>query len=129
MSKLKVWLEGQLREHLVEPNSSLGKAFQYLLNHWDTLTQFLRVPGAPLNNNTVERALKLMIRQRRNSLFYASSHSAYVAGLLTSVIATCVEAGINALAYLVALQEHRSEVFRNPSAWLPWNYTEQLVPT
>jgi transposase len=129
MSKLKVWLEGQLREHLVEPNSSLGKAFQYLLNHWDTLTQFLRVPGAPLDNNTVERALKLMIRQRRNSLFYASSHSAYVAGLLTSVIATCVEAGINALAYLVALQEHRSEVFRNPSAWLPWNYTEQLVPT
>jgi hypothetical protein len=74
------------------------------------------------------RALKLMIRQRRNSLFYASTHSAYVASILTSVIATCAQAGINALAYLVALQEHRSEVFRNPSAWLPWNYTEQLVP-
>jgi hypothetical protein len=70
-----------------------------------------------------------MIRQRRNSLFYASTYSAYVAGLLTSVIATCVEAGINALAYRVALQDPRSEVFRNPSAWLPWNYTEQLVPT
>ena len=75
------------------------------------------------------RALKLMIRQRRNSLFYASTHSAYVASILTSVIATCARAGINALAYLVALQEHRSEVFRNPSAWLPWNYTEQLAPT
>jgi transposase len=89
----------------------------------------LRVAGAPLDNNTVERALKLMIRQRRNSLFYASTHSAYVASLLTRVIATCAEAGINALAYLVALQEHRPEVFRNPSAWLPWNYTEQLAPT
>jgi hypothetical protein len=129
MSKLKVWLEGQVREHLVEPNSSLGKAFQYLLNQWETLTQFLRVAGAPLDNNTVERALKLMIRQRRNSLFYASTHSAYVASLLTRVIATCAEAGINALAYLVALQEHRPEVFRNPAAWLPWNYTEQLAPT
>ena len=73
------------------------------------------------------RALKLMIRQRRNSLFYASTHSAYVASILTSVIATCAQAGINALAYLVALQEHRSEVFRNPAAWLPWNYTEQLA--
>jgi transposase len=41
---------------LVEPNSSLGKAFQYLLNDWHTLTQFLRVPGAPLDNPTVERA-------------------------------------------------------------------------
>jgi len=129
MDRLKVWLEGQLGERWVEPNSSLGKAFQYLLNHWHTLTQFLRVPGAPIDNNTVERALKLMIRQRRNSFFYASTHSAYVASVLTSVIATCARAGINALAYLVALQEHRSEVFRNPSAWLPWNYTEQLAPT
>jgi transposase len=118
-----------VRERLVEPNSSLGKVFQYLLNHWHTLTQFLPVPGAPLDNNTVERALKLLIRQRRNSLFYASTHSAYVASLLTSVIATWAQAGINALAYLGALQEHRAEVFRNPSAWLPWNYTEQLVPT
>ena len=129
LERLKSWLEDQLRERLVEPNSSLGKAFQYLLNPWHTLTQFLRVPGAARENNTVERALKLMIRQRRNSLFYASTHSAYVASVLTSVIATCAEAGINALSYLVALQGHRSEVFRNPSAWLPWNYTEQLAPT
>jgi hypothetical protein len=43
------------------------------------------------------------------------------------VIATCARAGINALTYLVALQEHRSEVCRNPAAWLPWNYTEQLA--
>ena len=92
------------------------------------MTQFLRVPGAPLDNNTVERALKLAIRQRRNSLFYASPHSAYVASVLTSVIATCLQAGVNALDYLVALQEHRSEVFRNPAAWLPWNYLDSLAP-
>jgi transposase len=108
-----------LREHLVEPNSSLGKAFQYLLNQWETLTQFLRVAGAPFDNNTVERALKLMIRQRRNSLFYASTHSAYVASLLTSVIATCAEAGINALAYLVALQEHRPRSSATPPPGCP----------
>jgi transposase len=63
--KLKVWLEDQVHECRVEPNSSLGKAFQYLLNHWHTLTQFLRVPGAPIDNNTVERALKLMTRLLR----------------------------------------------------------------
>src|SRR5919109_725971 len=44
----------QIRERLVEPNSSLGKGFQYLLNPWETRTQFLRVPGAALDNNTVE---------------------------------------------------------------------------
>jgi hypothetical protein len=125
---LKAWLEQQTDERRVEPNSSLGKAIGYLLSHWQTLTRFLTVPGAPLDNNVAERALKLCIRQRKNSLFYATEHSAYIASLLTSVIATCLQAGVNALEYLVALQEHRHEVFANPSAWLPWNYPAAAVP-
>jgi hypothetical protein len=36
---------------------------------------------------------------------------------------------VNALDYLVAVQEHRQEVFANPSAWLPWNYPAALVPS
>jgi len=76
----------------VEPNSSLGQAFAYLLKRWETLTPFLRIPGAPLDSNTVERALKRFIRQRRNSLFYATAHGAGVASLLTRLIATCGQA-------------------------------------
>jgi hypothetical protein len=128
MEALQKWLEQQTAERLVEPNSSLGKAIAYLLGHWETLTRFLTVPGAPLDNNVAERALKLCIRQRKNSLFYATEHSAYIASVLTSVIATCVQAGVNALDYLVAVQEHRQEVFANPSAWLPWNYPAAALP-
>jgi len=126
---LKTWLEQQTDQRLVEPNSSLGKAIAYMLGHWQTLTRFLTEPGAPLDNNVAERALKLCIRQRKNSLFYATEHSAYIASLLTSVIATCLEAGGNALEYLVALQEHRQEVFAKPGAWLPWNYGAALGPS
>jgi len=126
---LKTWLEQQTAERLVEPNSSVGKAIAYMLGHWATLTQCVKEPGAPLDNNVAERALKLAIRQRKNSLFYASEHSAYIASILTSVIATCVQAGVNALDYLVAVQEHRPEAFANPSAWLPWNYEAALVPS
>jgi transposase len=128
MDGLKHWLEQQSEARTVEPNSSLGKAITYLLGHWLTLTRFLQVEGAPLDNNTVERALKLAIRQRNNSLFYATEHSAYIASLLTSLIATCLHAGVNALEYLVALQERRSAVFQDPAAWLPWNYHINLVP-
>jgi transposase len=128
MEALQTWLEQQTAERLVEPNSSLGKAIAYLRGHWETLTRFLTVPGAPLANNEAERALKLCIRQRKNSLFYATEHSAYIASVLTSVIATCLQAGVNALEYLVAVQEHRQEVFTNPSAWLPWNYPAAVVP-
>ena len=129
MRKLKRWLERQTAQRLVEPNSSLGKAIAYMIDHWDTLTRFLHEPGAPIDNNLAERALKLAIRQRKNSLFYATEHSAYIASILTSVIATCVQAGVNALGYLVALQDHRQEVFANPGAWLPWNYEVALMPS
>jgi hypothetical protein len=126
---LKTWLEQQTAQRLVEPNSSVGKAIAYLLGHWATLTQCLKEPGAPLDNNVAERALKWCIRQRKNSLFYATEHSAYIASILTSVIATCVQAGVNALEYLVAVQEHRQEVFAHPGVWLPWNYQAALVPS
>jgi hypothetical protein len=119
---LKRWLDTQIDEHLVEPNSLLGKAIGYMQRHWVTLTRFLSVPGAPLDNNLAERALKLFIRQRKNSLFYKSTHSATIASVLTSLIATCLYAGVNAVEYLVALQEHRHEVFAEPTAWLPWAY-------
>jgi transposase len=89
---------------------------------------FLTVPGAPLDNNTAERALKLCIRQRKTSLFYATEHSADIARLLTSLIAPWVQAGVNALEYLVAVQNNRQAVFANPAAWLPWTYPAALVP-
>jgi hypothetical protein len=122
MDGLKRWLAKQLDDRLVEPNSALGKAMVYMQSHWETLTRFLAVPGAPLDNNLAERVLKLFIRQRKNSLFYKNTHSAYIASVLTSLIATCLYAGVNAVEYLVALQEHRGEVFADPAAWLPWAY-------
>ena len=127
MAGLQRWLQQQRDERLVEPNSSLGNAIAYLAGHWGTLTRFLSIPSAPLDNNLVERALKLFIRQRKNSLFYATEHSAYIASVLTSLIATCLQEGVNALEYLVALQEHRAEVFAAPEAWLPWTYQARLV--
>ena len=73
MDGLKRWLDTQIDDHLVEPNSSLGKAMAYMQGHWETLTRFLSLQGAPLDNNLAERALKLFIRQRKNSLFYKTS--------------------------------------------------------
>ena len=128
LDALKRWLQQQVDERLVEPNSALGKAIAYMQGHWETLTRFLSVVGAPLDNNLVERALKLFIRQRKNSLFYKTEHSASIASVLTSLIATCLQAGVNALEYLVALQEHRKEVFAAPEAWLPWTYQASLAP-
>ena len=45
MKALHEWMETQLAEHKTEPNSGLGKAISYLLNHWPKLTLFLRAAG------------------------------------------------------------------------------------
>jgi len=127
MDNLKGWLDQQIDDRLVEPNSALGKAITYMRNYWATLTRFLHIEKAPLDNSLVERALKRFIRQRKNSLFYTSEHSAHIASVLTSLILTCLYAGVNALDYFVALQEHRAEVFAAPEAWLPWTYQASLA--
>jgi len=48
---LKDWLRQQFDDKKVEPNSGLGQAISYMLNHWKELTLFLRVPKAPLDNH------------------------------------------------------------------------------
>lgn len=128
LDELKSWLNTQVEDRLVEPNSSLGQAMAYMHNHWETLTRFVQIAGAPLDTNLVERALKLFIRQRNNSLFYTNEYSAYIASVLTSLIATCLYAGGNVVEYFVALQEHRAAVFADPAAWLPWTYQATLAP-
>jgi hypothetical protein len=122
MDARKGWLDKPLDDHLVEPNSSLGKAIGSMRTHWKTVPRLLSVKGAPIDNNLAERVLKLCIRQRKNSLFYKSPHSASIASVLTSLMATCLYAGVNAGESLVARQEQRHEAFSNPAAWLPWAY-------
>ena len=56
MEALKAWMAQQLEDRCVEPNSRLGGAFDYLLKRWASLTRFLTVPGAPLDNNAAYAA-------------------------------------------------------------------------
>lgn len=129
MVTLKAWIENQFETRAIESHSSFGQACRYLLKHWQALTAFLRLEGVPLDNNLVERLLKKMILLRKNSLFFASEHGAYVGSMLVSLIATCQAAQVNPVDYFVALQDHRTAALRTPEHWLPWNYHEQLTPT
>ena len=127
MDELKTWCEQQIAEHLVEPNSGLGAAINYLLKHWDKLTQFLRVAGAALDNNIVEESLKIPIRLRKSAYFYATRYSAFIGSMLTSIILTAARAGANPVEYLTALQQYKTEVHKSPQDWMPWNYAEAIL--
>jgi transposase len=127
MDELEEWLAKQIRDKLVEPNSGLGEAIEYMRKHWHALTQFLRVPGAPLDNNICERALKKAIVHRKNSLFYRTERGAHVGDVFMSLIHTAELCGVNPFDYLRALMAHPDEVAAHPAEWLPWNYERSTL--
>ena len=127
MGQLKKWMKAELREKRVEPNGSLGNAMDYMLKRWRKLVLFLRVPGAPLDNNIVERGLKKLILLRKNSLFYKTENGAQLGDMYMSLIHTAELHGANVFEYLVALMRNADRVVNNPEQWMPWNYTEALA--
>ena len=129
MDPFEKWLQEQLSERRVEPNSGLGTAISYMKNHWRKLTLFLRVAGAPLDNNICERALKKAILHRKGSLFYKTENGARVGDLFMSLIHTCQLGARNPFDYLTELQKHTEELAQRPQDWMPWNYRETLAPT
>ena len=126
MKELETWFQEQFAERKVEPNSGLGEAILYMQKYWDKLTLFLRQAAAPLDNNIVERALKMAILHRKNALFYKTQNGARVGDLFMSLIYTCQLCRANAFDYLTELQKHRRELFRSPAEWMPWNYRNTL---
>lgn len=124
MRQLSIWLNNLLVYERIEFNNEFGAGVRYMLRNWEPLTAFLRVAGAPLDSSWAERAIKIAIRHRRNSLFYKTAKGALVGDCLMSLIYTAKVNGINPYDYLNTLQLHAEKVKASPEQWLPWNYAQ-----
>ena len=122
MDRLKRWCNSKLEKKEVEPNSSLGKAITYLLNHWKPLTLFLRKEKAPIDNNICEQALKMSILHRKNSLFFKTENGARIGDMFMGLIHSCNLNSINPFDFFITLQKNKAQVKIDPEKWLPWNY-------
>ena len=122
MDQLKTWMHQQIDGKQVEPNSGLGQAIEYMLSRWESFTLFLRLTGAPLDNNIVEQSLKMAILHRKNSLSFKTQHGAKVGDIFMSLIHTCRLALVNVFDYFTTLQKNADKVVESPKMWLPWNY-------
>ena len=129
MAELELWCRKQIDEKIVEPNSGLGKAINYMLKRWQKLTRFLQIPGAPLDNNICERALKYAICHRKNALFYKTQRGAYVGDLFMSIIHTCQLVGVNPLEYITWLLKNEKQLPISPESYMPWHYDQSLSPS
>ena len=127
MKQIRDWGQQQLGSGEVEANGGLGKAISYFLRHFDGLTAFCTIEGAPIDNNLIEQALKLIIRGRKNSLCSSKPPAgAAIADVITSVIATAYQAEVNVFEYLVVLQRYQDQVKQQPECWLPWTYEDTI---
>jgi transposase len=120
MNELRSYLTKQQQEF--EPNGVAGKAIEYMLKRWTELTQFLRHPDVPLDNNITERALKLIIQARKSSMFYKTLRSAKIASYIQTALYSAAQNAINPCIYIETILKNKQAVIKNPERWLPWNY-------
>lgn len=127
MRKMFAWMQASFDTKAVEPNSSLGRIFEYFLVREHGLTMFCRHQGFPLDNNLCEQAQKLVAQHRKNAEYFRTIRGAEAADVIMSLGATAKRAGVNAHHYFVTLQRYKDEVKASPESFLPWNYRSTVA--
>ena len=79
----------------------------------------------PVQSETGDNRTHVLVI-KKNALFYKTEHGAQLGDLFMSIIHTCNLAKVNPFYYLIALQEHSSNLAKHPDKWMPWNYKSQL---
>ena len=72
----------------------------------------------------MEAQLKLIARNRKNAGPFQTENGAGIADVITSMIATAAQAGINPVNYFTYLQRNADKVKENPENYLPWDFKE-----
>ena len=98
IEQLHAWLiETQPK---VPPKSALGNAITYLANQWTHLIGYLEDGAYPIDNNTVENAIRPFAIGRKNWLFSQSVQGAKASANLYSLLETAKANGVEPYAYL-----------------------------
>ena len=79
-----------------------------------------------MDNNEVERALKLAVRHRKNSLFYQTERGALVGDIYMSLIQTCQLNGVNPIEFLTVCLRNARRLEASPGDWMPWSFKATL---
>lgn len=93
----------------------------YFVNQWTALTRFLEDGRLSLGNNRCEQQRRSIALGRKKFLFSGSHAAAERAGILYSLMRTCVQYDVDPLAYL-------ADVLRKLAAGTYTNRLDELLP-
>jgi hypothetical protein len=110
VEKLKTWLETQLGT--VSAKSVVAEAIRYGFNHMDGLVQFLEDGRIEMDTNSVERAMRPIALNRKNSLFAGHDQGAINWACLASLVETAKLHGLDPQGYLAGRPNQRYELWK-----------------
>lgn len=116
---LEPWLRAKLET--ISQKTKLAEAIRYALSRWAGLTLFLDDGRIELDNNIVERSIRPLALNRKNSLFAGSDAGADHWAILASLVETAKLNDIDPQAYITSIISRIVEGH-------PQSQIEQLMP-
>ncbi len=122
-TQLKLWMENYRSK--TTTSSPMGKAIGYFMNNWKRLTTYLDNGQTLVDNNPVERAIRVSAIGKRNFLFHGAHEGGQWAAMIYSFFGTCKLHQINPLEWLtdvlIRMPEYQKDKFTDllPQNWSP----------
>jgi transposase len=98
LTAFRKWLDEQGSQVL--PESLTGKAIAYTRNQWDYLIRYASDGRAPIDNNLLERDIRIFVTGRKNWLFSDTVAGARASAVIYSLVLTCRACGVDPHAWL-----------------------------
>src|SRR6478736_5434767 len=124
LNALKEWLD-QIAPKVL-PDSKLGDAVSYTLNQWEYLTRYTQDGRMPIDNNLLERDIRIFATGRKSWLFSDTVEGARASAVVYSLMLTCRACGVEPLAWLryVLTQLPQRTEDADIDDLLPFNFTK-----
>ncbi len=112
----------------VLPSSPIGKAFNYCVERWDNLMNYLQNGMIEIDNNRVENAIRPLALGRKNYLFAGNHEFAQFTAIYYSFFATCKLNDINPYDWFAYVVENINETKTSQlEKLLPQNIDKSLL--
>lgn len=122
------WLEHQLAR--VSGKPGLAEDLRYGLNHWEGLIRFLDDGRIELDTNSVERAIRPLVLNRKNALFAGHDQGAENWACIASLSETCKLNNVEPQAYFADVLDKLVNLWpaSRIDELMPWAWTKANAP-
>ena len=127
INDIEPWLRAKLA--LISQKTKLAEAIRYALSRWDGLTWFLGDGRIEIDSNVVERSIRLIALNRKNTLFAGSDGGGEHWVVIASLIETSKLNGVEPHDYLtdVITKVVNGHPNSRIDELLPWVYTRRAT--